>query len=223
MIVWMVSYPRSGNTLFRTLLYHYCGVHTYSMSADPEFFHSKFHNAVGHMGWPPYGNNGTSIEILVNSPIVYFIKTHATRPENLAAEGRVIHIVRDGRDTVVSQCRRRSRPLSVAYPEELWDRVTHDYWQSFVMAWRDEADVHARFEDMLTDGIDVVHSVVGELGLCLPFFEDARIPTFKQLHDKSGTFFRRGIVGSHRDEMPSEMQRVFMQHNGEAMEAYGYC
>lgn len=223
MIVWLVSYPRSGNTLLRMLLYHHCGVHTYSMSADPEFYRKDYYNDVGHMGWPPYGNDGDGLAKLVDSPITYFIKTHAGGPEHLAAPGSTVHIVRDGRDVVVSQSRRRARPKTRSYPDELWDRVTHPYWQSFVMSWIDTADIHVRYADLVRNGSRTVYSVAEGLGLCLPFFEGAEVPTFGDLHDKAPTFFRRGIVDTHATEMPPEFERVFMQHNREGMRAYGYC
>jgi hypothetical protein len=224
MIVWLISYPRSGNTLLRTLLYHHCGVHTYSMSADPEFFRQGFYNDVGHMGWPPYGNDDSGIMKLMDSPITYFIKTHAGNKEGVYHHGKIVHIVRDGRDAVVSQCRRRvQRVPTRKYPEELWDRVAHPYWQSFVLTWLDEADINVRYEDMIHDGIGVVRHVVQGLGLCLPVFEGAEVPTFDDLSSKCDTFFRKGSEGTHKNEMSDEFERVFMDHNGEGMKAYGYC
>jgi hypothetical protein len=35
-------------------------------------------------------------------------------------------------------------------------------------------------------------------------------------------FFRRGVVGTWRDEMPTSIQKLFLQKNGDAMERLGY-
>jgi hypothetical protein len=113
-IVWLVSYPRSGNTLYRTLVYHYTGQRTYSVHNDPDFSRKGFGEQVGHEMLPvgkgaffAYGKAGrkfpnwAKVEALIDSEKVYLTKTHA-QAEGLPFPSKALYIVRDGRDAEVS-------------------------------------------------------------------------------------------------------------------------
>src|SRR5690348_17690471 len=94
MIIWLASYPRSGNTFYRILLNHLFGVSTQSVYNDPLFEERpELSELVGH------AHNDRSLHELASSPRAYFVKTHElpncdTYP--------AIYLVRDGRDALVS-------------------------------------------------------------------------------------------------------------------------
>lgn len=48
MIVWLASYPRSGNRFFRILLFHLYGIKTYSVYSDPLLEKIGASEIVGH-------------------------------------------------------------------------------------------------------------------------------------------------------------------------------
>jgi len=50
-----------------------------------------------------------------------------------------------------------------------------------------------------------------------------KVPTFDVLHARWPTFFRRGHVGSWRDEMPSDIHDSFWPANRDAMLLLGYA
>ena len=53
---------------------------------------------------------------------------------------------------------------------------------------------------------------------------DAAIPSFAELHAIDDRFFRRGVTGTHRDELPDELHEAFWARpdNEKAMNHLGY-
>src|ERR1700736_4487757 len=94
MIVWIASYPRSGNTFFRTLLHSLYGQNTYSV------FNDVFENGeIGGMGVTAHQRKPAPLEELARHEQIYFVKTHAQPSDASPA----IYLLRDGRDSYVSQ------------------------------------------------------------------------------------------------------------------------
>lgn len=58
----------------------------------------------------------------------------------------------------------------------------------------------------------------------MPLRADAQIPSFQDLRETDPLFFRRGVVGTHRDEMPEALESLFWPRraNREAMALLGY-
>ncbi len=97
MIVWLASYPRSGNTFFRILLHRLYGFPNYSIynrDLTPKELESlPTADMVGETLWPG------SWEMMAESREVFFVKTHEMPPDQVHP---AIYIVRDGRDALVS-------------------------------------------------------------------------------------------------------------------------
>ena len=97
MIVWLASYPRSGNTLLRTICRH-C-FHLYSYADEPVDYKSEFRSnpdLIGHMeyqeSWEEFYPKASA------SPEVFLVKTHNYPIDNQP----VIYVVRDGRSSIQS-------------------------------------------------------------------------------------------------------------------------
>ena len=89
MVIYLASFPRSGNTLFRTVLYSVYGINTYTI-----FDGHKLKRVADVIGYKPLPKNcKTSHEI-------FFTKTHKFPEHN--DNTRAIYIIRDGRDALVS-------------------------------------------------------------------------------------------------------------------------
>ena len=92
MIIWLASYPRSGNTLLRVILHEVFGQKTYSKYNDPLDIgaDASMRAAVGHemlsRPWPE------ARAALANAPGPSFVKTHEG-PEDA---GKAIYVVRNG-------------------------------------------------------------------------------------------------------------------------------
>jgi hypothetical protein len=65
------------------------------------------------------------------------------------------------------------------------------------------------YEDLVADTAKAVQGAVSSLMLPLRPIAAAATPKFPDLQARDATFFRRGIVGSHRDEMPAELHDLF--------------
>lgn len=97
MIVWLASYPRSGNTLLRTIL-RQC-FHLYSHADEPVDYESEFRSNPDMVGHVEY--EGEWVEFYQKASLsdaVYLVKTHAPPID----EQPFIYIVRDGRSAIIS-------------------------------------------------------------------------------------------------------------------------
>ena len=54
------------------------------------------------------------------------------------------------------------------------------------------------------------------LGLGLEPAAAAAIPTFAELHQVDGRFFRRGFTGTYRDKLPEDLHQAFWGQPGNA-------
>lgn len=233
MIVWLASFPRSGNTLFRMLLRHKCGITTYSVYDDPLFRQLQAEEAVGHAALP------ASLMELDAERTVYFVKTHDLPPDNRPT----IYLVRDGRDALVSYARYL---LSFEKPPPSWMRlskmaarcafrstlkevITSDNhrggWSRNVREWtygrRSGMTFPVRYEDLVAEPDRLLSQALDAVGVSIGY-SGGVVPSFDELHAQWPEFFRRGMVGSWRDEMPPDLHGLFWRRHGEAMEVFRY-
>lgn len=227
MIVWLASYPRSGNTLFRIALHYIYGVHTYSASDnDPQFFEYGVADVIGHKRLPqPMAYLLRLHDYTGSEP--WFIKTHCNGDE-IPRIHRVIHIIRDGRAACVSEVHRMmewtDKPTG-SFPELLWNKVSaKGQWSKYVLSWYGRADVIVKFERLVDNPVDTTIRSIDALNLDWDMSprKDVSMPTFDELHKMYPLFFRKGKKASWREEMPSRYEEVFWRNHGNAMRIYGY-
>ncbi len=212
MIVWLASYPRSGNTFLRIALHQMFGV-TSSVVYDFDGVASRVgKELVGHVDRAP-------LTELRASPEVHFVKMHRPYDSDVETGDRAICLVRDGRDAAVSWARlmtERQPTMYEAVLAELVDRPERrgsGSWGAHVLSWLDaplDADrTIILFEELTEHATRVVTSVMDRLGLAQSRRFVATLPTFDDLQKSDPLFFRRGRVGTHRDEMPIEIRTRF--------------
>jgi len=226
--LFLVSYPKSGNTWLRYLFAHYL-----SGDTAPDFLTLI----------PDIYKN---LEQLADLPRPRYIKSH----EPFCPEyPRVIYITRDGRDVAVSyyfymQSRKRI-PKGIAFEDYLKafnaDQLDpFSTWSVHVHSWLDQAPEQfllLRYEDMKAD-------IQTQFLRCLEF---ANIPVdmervafaidccnFERLQEQEKgwyqqlgntplhPFFRKGTCGQWREFFTDEMVQEFMACHGSAMERLGY-
>ena len=238
MIIWLASYPRSGNTFFRVLLNNIYGIKTHSVYNDPLFNKLKgSSNVVGHQ------NIELSYEEMIFSEQLFFVKTH-----NLPSDGHpAIYLVRDGRDSLVSYAHylisfhdkslkknwRRKFKILLGwneYSETLNKLIVgshEDYgnWSENVKQWmqRDADSYLVKFEDLVENPIAQVTTAIEKLNLQEKVIKkNDKVPSFSELHDQWPQFFRQGQVGKGRDAMSRELQDLFWKYHGAVMQEIGY-
>lgn len=155
MIVWLASYPRSGNTFMRMVIGQIYG--RGSRTVYP--VDGVRARLGGELVATEQGDMST--EKARASSDVHFVKTHRRRALDVADDDRAIYLVRDGRDAVVSFARQRAELCPARYRDELralLDR--HDggtaSWGQNVLSWRpDDGSARAarvvvvRFEELI--------------------------------------------------------------------------
>lgn len=232
MIIWLASYPRSGNTFLRVVLHRHYGVPTYSVYDDDDPVAQRIGPAL--VGYRPKPVDRTE---MVQSPDPFFVKTHKRRK---ADRHPAICLVRDGRDAVVSHARlRASSAADESHPtfdQILREEITRAFapeqpssgtWGGNVLSWLDHGDrplAVIRYEELIADPGPVVERAVSSLVPELMPKRDAPIPSFDELHSIDAAFFRRGKSQSHRDEMSAELEELFWSQpeNAAAMARLGY-
>lgn len=175
-----------------------------------------------------------------------FVKTHLLPhqlPSHLIDQPSV-YIIRDGRDSVVSLARHRSdivEPGSDFNNNLLECILAKDGshfggWSQNVRLWLEKADIVIKFEDLIRDPIAEAEKLRSLIDLPPPNRD--KLPTFAQLkkgnpkyggtssgkvrNDFSERFFRKGKVGSYKEEMSKSVQELFINQHGQTLHKTGY-
>lgn len=229
--IFIAGYPKSGNTWFQNLI---AGIY---FGVDPEFAPDTLvQELVPDIHFKTYYQR-------FKTPM--FFKTHNLPKSEYK---RVVYLVRDGRDVMVSYYHHQIAMLGENIDFMMMVRDGKDLfpskWHEHVQAW-DANLYHAekiviKYEDLKQDPLSVLNQFCD-------FAQIKRDPTFiKQVIDKtefsklqskekSGQmffanqawpgnhrFFRRGMIGSHKDEMPSEVLDVFLKEAEPTLKSLGY-
>ena len=227
MIIWLASYPRSGNTFFRVLLNHHYGIHTYSIYDDRLLTRRRADwEIVGHLARP------VPIPDMIESKQTFLVKTHDLPQDNLPA----IYLVRDGRDALVSYAHyvltfEQQENTQATFHHTLHDLIVYNNsfggWGPNVLAWaqRDAPAAIVRFEDLVDSSkpFTILQNALENLGYVnyLPVVTEEP-PSFQELHKQMPNFFRKGKIGGWREEMSTDLHALFWEKHGEAMELMGY-
>jgi hypothetical protein len=156
MIVWIASYPRSGNTLTRTIFKNVFGIETYSDEKKPDQVWKETRDIVGHVEF-----NGSWQEVykqMKSSNKVYYVKTHLPPLDDSPA----IYIVRDGRMSSVSYYHYMNRFFPEANRTILDILVGNDYyedWTTHFNYWNPinrENTLLVKFEDILSKSEQII-------------------------------------------------------------------
>ncbi len=227
MIVWLASYPRSGNTYVRLLLSFGFGVMSANRYGDTRLQLDEVY---------PYRLELDPKELprMRDEAGPTFVKTHDVA--DASDSSPALCIVRDGRDAVVSHAR-----FVLEWKEEGFEGMSHTQalgsvlenenrspfgeWSANVRAWtrRSGPTAMLRFEELITteDPVAMVGSAAEELGISLTRVKKP-LPAFEDLQAAAPHMFRRGRVGAWRDEMPPELEERFWRLHGAEMRALGY-
>ena len=220
-MIWLASFPRSGNTFFRNVLFEVYGIESSTYHKDPK----------------------RSLDPDFDTYPV--IKTHLL-PHQLPqfSDRKIVYLIRDGRDAVVSLARHRSDIVEPGSDFEnnlleciLAKNGSHfGGWSENVSQWSAKADIIIRFEDLIKDPIKEVEKLRGLLRLPPP--NKAKLPSFQDLKFGSPKYggnsqnlddkdiakknFRKGKIGSYVNEMPVSIHELFLHQHGQTLKEFGY-
>lgn len=215
-IIWIPSYPRSGNTFYRILLHSLLGVPTYAWPGRAGFIQWK--GGIGEV----VGQIPVPEKVRERTKGLYFIKTHL-RGDAIPFAAPTVYIVRDGRDALVSFSKMAGGKNYLRFLRKYVTEVPG--WSSHVLSWIHKAKTIVRYEELCASPETTLMTSLRDLevwsgtqieGCCVP-------PTFEELHAKWPSFFARGSPGAWKTEMPEDLQRIFWEVHGEAMKVAGYA
>lgn len=224
--IFICSYPRSGVTWFQNLI---AGL---VFGVDPRFTHDALIQDlvpdIHQAKWfKRYGRDA-------------YFKSHL-RPQ--PHYRRVINLVRDGRDAIVSYhhflCALSSGADLLQIAEgNVWPCAWHEH----VDAWLEnpyKADILlVRYEELSINTVSELVRIAKFIGLdreksYLEFvaqraaFANAQAKEREQgwsnaIWPRDKPFVRRGKIGSYRDEMPIGVQSAFLKHSEASLRRLGY-
>ncbi len=223
MIVWVASYPRSGNTFLRIVLNRLYAIRT-SVAYDVDGVAERVGGAL--IG---FEERPASYAALRASDQTYFIKTHRQRDADIDVADPAICLVRDGRDALVSWARMNSEADPSQFEPQLRAMIARrgargtGGWGDNVLSWLRPPAAHRvvlRYGDLVADPRRVVQGALAIVAPAVRPAHGAEVPSFAELREVDDRFFRRGESGSHRDELPDEIQALFWARpeNAAAME-----
>ena len=223
MIVWLASYPRSGNTLLRTVLKQTMGLSSYSDEDAIVEFTDQTNERLGHLPlegpWEDFYDQAT------NSKEIFLVKTHQPPRDNQPA----IYVVRDGRAATESYAAfcRSFQPDVKFCPSILELMLGDDHygdWSSHFQDWTSRAEgslLQLRFEDLVNANGQLLERVGSFIGI------EGEVKSFdnpmEKLHLESPNFFRSGKTDwKISAQWGGELYSLFMALHGDLLLQLNY-
>jgi len=219
-IIWLASYPRSGNTFFRALLKHVYGIVVYEPYPSDPARAAPFKEIIGD------GQLSLSLAEMGRRDDRYIVKTHDMPADDYPA----IYLVRDGRDALLSHARflldydQATANADQGILRQLIETPPFGGWSANVMAWtkRRASTVLVKFEELIAAPLQELRRAMSAIGYQPPEIRATDLPHFDDLHRKIPQFFRSGRVGAWRGELPYNLHALFWHRHGDAMRKIGY-
>lgn len=207
-MVWIASYPRSGNTFLRTILWHCFGLRSASLYRNDLGGNHALEEYIGHIEHGPDG------KIPFPENTIQLVKTHGYPVD----ENPAIYVLRDGRAATAS----------------LWDfdlgntqlntiiEGHHRFgsWSDHIRAWKPDSRPNTlllKYEDMKIDLPATVESISLFLDRRIL---SAHIPDRGTIANTDGRWVRN--VNTRKNGLPKEALGRFNELNETMLRKMGY-
>lgn len=222
MIIWLASYPRSGNTLLRTVLQQTMGLNSVSDEVGEGQRIGMSEDALRITGfteidesWDDYYKRATQ------SSGVFLVKTHRPPRDNQPA----IYVVRDGRSACASYARFHQRFTRPSYPSLLDIVLGCDFygdWSSHYRTWIERDNTFLiRYEDL----VNISDVMLKNIAQYVQYADRvvAWSNPFELLHERNPSFFRVGDPAWKEEPAWTDLiDSVFFHLHGDLMAELGY-
>lgn len=208
-IVWVASYPRSGNTFLRTVLYQCFGLRSGSVYPNDFGRLPNVESITGHIERTADGR------IDFGDQPVCFVKTHTVPVDQRPA----IYVVRDGRDAVVSLYHFWSERLALS--DIVSGHSDFGSWGDHVTAWEPQKRPNTlllRYEELVNNLGGCIDQIASYLDL------DPRtrsLPPRAELAKLDGHWIRP--ENSKKAALDGPALDRFWEVNGAVMRTLGYA
>ncbi len=207
-VIWLASYPRSGNTFLRTILWHCFELRSSSIYPNDLGGRKDLEEYAGHIERGP----NRRVRLLENS--IPLVKTH----EYPNDENPAIYVIRDGRAASVSLWKFYNCELPLDTIIE--GRHRFGTWSSHVNAWSPEERPHTlllRYEDMVSDLPTTLQRI--SVFLKRDVVKDSS-PNRDKIASIDGRWVKK--KSDWRTEILGELMERFTELNGEMLKRMGY-
>lgn len=205
-IIWLASWPRSGNTLLRTILWQCFGLRSTSLYQNDVGKNKKLEEYVGHLE----KSNETRL-ILGDFPLM---KTHELQPDDNPA----IYIVRNGKAATISlfQFYKEAHSLESIIEGKHGFGTWSDHLKSW-HPWDRKNTLLLKYEDLLSDLPGTLDKISAFLGVKIL---SQVIPPRELIAGVDGRWVKNE---SHpKPEFSVALTRKFNEINGEMLKKFGY-
>lgn len=225
MIVWLASYPRSGNTLLRTVFKQTMGLGSYSdeimMSSvgHTDLTKQSYGNLIYDGSWDSFYQRACS------SKDTFLVKTHLPPHDNQP----VIYVVRDGRAATESYVAYHSSFIqdsqsSSSIMELMLGDDYYGDWSTHYHMWNSRAQgclLEVRFEELVSPDNNLLEKLRDFVGF------NGEIKSFEnpmnELHLQNPNFFRSGHTDWHGgDQWTEKLKFFFIALHGDLLIQLGY-
>lgn len=220
MLIWLASYPRSGNTLLRTILKRSFGLQTYSVYNDTADIGASraLSRLVGHV--KHRGQLGAFLDEAEAARGPVLVKTH----ELPAGDHKAIYIVRDGRSSCVSYYHylKAFTDIDVGLEEIVLGTVFGGLWMKHVTVWALRARPHTlvvRYEDLAAGDEATIDQIGAHIGVAPKATFDV---SFEAMHQTSPRFFRKGSDADNIAELNAYCPTLYDTIHGDVARQLGY-
>lgn len=220
--MWLASYPRSGNTFLRVILNKIFNIQTYSIYNDRFDIGAdeKTSDVVGHQ----YLSDDFDLSNARDEDKYYFIKTHELPDERVDQSDKVIYLMRDGRESMLSFMRflNKFRDKACSIDDINFGAIFNGSWGEHVNKWspnKRENTLLIKFEDLIDDPEIYVKQISDFINV-QPIADG--IPGFNDLKEINPKFFSSGKKDSWKNEYSEGQHISFWLKNHTQMIEYGY-
>ena len=207
-ITWLASYPRSGNTFVRTILFNCFGIKSGSIYPRDLGGEKILENFVGHIEHNP---NKT---ITFQKGSIPIIKTHKLNKDN----NRAIYVVRDGRAASISLWHFYSKKISKK--DIILGNSIFGKWKDHLISWdplKRKNTLFIKYEDIVNNFGSVLTSISTFLDKDII---NKKLPSRDTIASFDGRWVRSKT--DWREDMSSEELELFNEVNYSVMKEYGY-
>ncbi|MFC1772584.1 sulfotransferase domain-containing protein [Pseudomonadota bacterium] len=207
-LVWLASYPRSGNTLLRTILWQCFSLRSTSIYSNDLGGNRRLEEYVGHI------EKGADRQFQFTENELLLVKTHEHAKDNNPA----IYIIRDGRAACVSlwEFHNKSHPLEVVID----GRHMYGTWANHVKSW----NPWERPNTLLLEYEDLLNNLPETLDRISKFLKrsiiSGSVPDRNTIASIDGQWVR--TKNNWRSELSGDLLKRFNQINKDILEKAGY-
>lgn len=221
-VFYVASYPRSGNTLVRSILWNCFGLRSVSRYDEKSTLlaNREIANMIGACPAPD-GRTGAHSLIAKQGIVPYKVHDVSAATDDMPA----IYIIRDGREVMCSNFEIQARWVKdgiVTMEEVILGQVQFGGWSDHIKAWNvfdRPRTLLLRYEDVMKDIGRNAERIGAFIGM-EPIKKS--IPSFESHKSALPGFFRSGTNTTWRELLTGRMLKLFYELHGDMAAALGY-